>query len=115
MQLPPLKTSQINNAIMNFETDAYGACGILRSIQSAKTERKSDESFAMNLGTMALMFVASYHAEEFCKYWHFVTKQQFPSERLSEVASRFAANNQGAKSTTPTAPGDEMDIPNKGA
>ena len=98
---------------MNFETDVYSVCGILRSIQSAKTERMSDESFAMNLGTMALMFAASYHEEEFCKYWHFVTKQQFPAERLSEVALKLTAKDQGAESNTPTAPSDAKPTPTK--
>lgn len=76
---------------MNLEADTYLVCRILRHVQSKRTERHSDESFAMNLAVMALMFAATYHGDEFRQYWKFVTTESFPHSRLSEIASKVAA------------------------
>lgn len=79
---------------MNLEDDCYTVCQLLRGIQTHKTERRSDDSFAMNLATMAVMFAASYHLDDFRQYWRFVTKEPFPADRLSAIAAELRKQNE---------------------
>jgi hypothetical protein len=48
----------------------------------------------MNLATMAVMFAASYHLDDFRQYWRFVTKEPFPADRLSAIAAELRKQNE---------------------